>query len=105
MDSATIPTMAYYKVYVAHPWGTDALIVSVPWIERSVEEAAYRGWERACRLRFWTLSDECWVKDVVPMKYIKGKLTETRKMRVESKAKFKNARRPKSRVSRRSTRR
>lgn len=96
----TVPTLAYYKVYVGHPAGTDALIVSMPWNERGIEEAAYRGWERACRARFWTLSDECWVKDVIPMKYVAGKLTETRKMRKETGARWKNRRRPRSRVSR-----
>lgn len=105
MASSVIPTLAYYKVYVAHPYGTDALIVSMPWAERGIEEAAYRGWERASRMRYHTLSDECYVRDVVPMKYVEGQLVETRRMRKETGAKFTNRRRPRSRVSRRQTRR
>lgn len=103
--ASLIPTLAYYKVYVAHPYGIDALVVSMPWSERGVEGAAYLGWERASRMRYHTLSDECWIKDVVPMRYVRGKLTETRKMRTEHGARFKNKRRPRTRVSSRATRR
>jgi hypothetical protein len=84
--------LAHYRVYVEHPYGIDRLIVSLK-NKRSVALAGAEGRNRVIRMR---RTGDVKVLDVVPMKYVAGQLTETRKMRKQE-GKFVNKRRPKAR--------
>lgn len=93
-------SLFHYRVYVAHPLGTDKMIVTLKG-KRSVAVASTEGAARVIRFR---RTGDVRVLDVVPMKYVKGVLTETRRMRVQE-GKFVNRRRPRARASTRQTRR
>lgn len=93
-----LPTLAYYKVYLGTPAGTEAVNVSMPWADRSVEEAGFLAWERVSRAWKMLYSDQFWVKDVVPMRYVAGELRETRRTRIQ-KGQFKTTRRANARRS------
>lgn len=99
MAKTKMPTLAYYKVYLGTPAGTESVIVTLPWAKRDIEEAAFLAWERISRAWKMLYSDQFWVKDVVPLKYVAGELRETRRMRVQ-KGKFQSTRRANARRSR-----
>jgi len=87
-----------YFVYVRHNWGTEKLIVNVK--KRSVALARAEAKMRAVRIG-WTCPE---VIDVIPAKYVAGKLVATRRMRKQTGKTVAN-RKPRSHRSVRSTRR
>lgn len=99
--SSLKPKGHIYKVYVEHVWGIDSILVTIK--KRSVADARREGELRALRTRRG-VDGPVKILDVVPMKYVAGKLTATRRMRVQ-KGKTVAARRPRTRVSVRATRR
>jgi hypothetical protein len=83
----------HYAVYVRHPWGTDRIVVGVK--KRNIQLARDEAWDRVVTKR---KTGELKIMDAVPMKWTPNGIVETRKTTIKT-GEYRNARRPKSRVS------
>lgn len=98
-----------YCVYVQHPWGVDKIHVTLT--VRDAKKAGPVARDRVVRFRRVGPAD-LKILDIIPVRFVNGKLVETRKPRSKRptsvhKGDFKGARKPKpgARVTRRQTRR
>jgi hypothetical protein len=83
----------HYAVYVRHPWGTDRIVVGVK--KRNIQLARDEAWDRVVTKR---KTGKLKIMDAVPMKWTPNGIVETRKTTIKT-GEYRNARRPKSRVS------